>query len=130
MSNIQKFKVYDGDAEVVLAVDRAVLTPELATLINDFWGEASSRLNAQDGDVVLTVVRLFGSVTIAHMLSESAHFGMNNSNMSTYWTKRVLELEHEGWPNAEGLGIRIIEACVDVPDFLSVEIEELDAETH
>jgi len=123
---IQHFKISDNEAEVVLAVDRTVLTPELATEINNFLSSASERLNEQDGDVVLTVVRMFGSVAIAHMLSEGpAHFGMNRADQSKYWTEKVLELEYEGWPTAEGLGIRIIEACVDIPDYFSVEMEEL-----
>jgi hypothetical protein len=129
-SVIKNFKITYGEEEVVLAVDMAVLTPELATEINNFWGNSSNRLDEQDGDVVLTAVRLFGSAAIRHMLAEGgAGFGLHNAKFSSFWTAKVLELQCEGWPSAEGLGIRIVEACVDVPDFFSCEMEEVDAGT-
>lgn len=129
MSNIRKFKISADENNVVLAVDMAVLTQELAAEINNFWGSPSARLAEQDGDVVLTVVRLFGSEAIGSLLEEGgAQFGESSAAMSKYWTEKVLELQGEGWPSAEGLGIRIVEAYVDVPDFFSCEMEEVDAE--
>ena len=110
-----------SDAEVTLQVDFDVLTPELATEINDFWSGANQRLRAEDGSVVLAVVRMFGQVAINHFLADGgASFGPTSD---PYWTQQVIKALGEGWPDVDGLGILIMAAEVSVLDYEDVSLE-------
>ena len=112
-----------SDAEVTLQVDLDVLTPKLATEINEFWAGANQRLRAEDGDVVLAVVRMFGQVAINHFLADGgASFGPTSD---PYWTRQVIEAQGEGWPDVDGLGILITAAEVFFFDYEDVFLEAL-----
>lgn len=136
MSGARNLKTYRvtapdfDDAEVTLDVDHAVLTPELATEINQFSGSAMARvrLSEQRNDVVATVIRLFGANAISYF------FGTGGADLVTHrvedserWTQRVIAAQCEGWPDFKALGIRIKTALVVAPGFLEVQLEEATA---
>ena len=130
MSNIKTFAVtasWFNDAKVVLQVNQDVLTPELASEINSFWGDADSRLTDEDGDVVKTVVRLFGARAIACFMEQGgADFGEKRPGIGKWWTQKVIDEQHEGWPDAENLGILITSCEVSSVGFDDVELEAID----
>ena len=110
------------DAQVRLQVDFDVLTPELATQINRFWSGADDRLGAEGGDVLRTVIRMFGELAIRHIAADGgASFGQTED---IYWTKKVLK-HYEGWPDAQELGILITAAEVSVVDYDDVTLEAI-----
>lgn len=129
MSTIKKYQVCVEGNSVTLEVDTQILTTELAIAINSFWSGSKERLHAQGMDVVLAVVRLFGVNAICCMRDETAKdFDIHDIDASRYWTKRVLKVQEEGWPDADGLGIRIVAADL-MPDFdyFDAELTEVDA---
>lgn len=112
------------DYEVTLEVDHDLLTAELATEINEFWGGDDDRLEAENGDPVKAVLRFAGSCLINQMLREGgADFDKSNDTMSTYWTGWLTN--QEGWPHADELGIRCIAAEVLTPCFDDLELNEI-----
>ncbi len=114
-----------NDAEVVLLVDHDVLTVELATEINEFWGSASDRLSDEDGDVVKAVVRLFGARAIACLMEQGwADFGDGRPDINLWWTQKVIDEQGEGWPDVAGLGILIQSCGVESVGFDDVSLEE------
>lgn len=128
MSTLKRYQVsFDDDASVTLEVNTEVLTVDLAHIINSFWSGAEERIVEQGMDVVLAVVRLFGVCAIQSMTHEEAgDFDVHNVNASSYWTDRVIEMQVEGWPDAEGLGIRIIEANLRPSyDYFDAELQEV-----
>lgn len=112
-----------GIAEVTLEVDLDVLTPALAAEINNFWSGAKERLQAEDGDVVRTVVRMFGEAAIRHFMADGgASFGpcpWGDRQM----TAEVLKAQVEGWPDIDGLGIGITAAEVSAVEYHDVTLE-------
>ena len=123
MSNLKTYRVkadwYD-DAEVTLRVNHDILTPELATQINQFWSGEGDRLGQEGGDVVRAVIRLFGSAAIAFFISDGAQMGGGNSR---YWTERVIKAQHEGWPDVDSLGILIGAVFVGSVGYDDVSLE-------
>ena len=123
MSNLKTYRVkadwYD-DAEVTLRVNHDILTPELATQINQFWSDDGGRLEQEGGDVVRAVIRLFGSAAIAFFISDGAQMGGGNSR---YWTERVIKAQHEGWPDVDSLGILIGAVFVGSVGYDDVSLE-------
>lgn len=123
MSSIATYRVvatWFNDAEVTLQVDHSVLTKELANLINEFWGGDEDRLAQENGDVVRAVVRLFGTRAISFFMADG---GAGLSVESRYWTEKVIQAQHEGWPDCSGLGILIVAASVDSVDYDDVTLE-------
>jgi hypothetical protein len=131
MSTLKTFRVStnSGDQEVTLEVDMDKLTPALATTVNNFWGEASDRVHAEDGNVVHAVVRLYGARLIREMLDDGgASFGKSSEDLQRAWTQRMRA--EEGWPSSDGtphgeLGIRVMDAEVEAPNFDSVDLDEV-----
>lgn len=125
MSTTATYKVvatwFDG-SEVTLQVDLDVLTKELATLINEFWSDADERLRGENGDVVRAVIRLFGSVAISYFLSRGG-VTFSKKQDGRYWTQAVIDAQHEGWPDFDGLGILITDASVDSACYDDVTLE-------
>jgi hypothetical protein len=123
----RRYMIRDTDVNIVLLeIDHAMLTPELAAEINDFWSGASERLSDQAGDVVQTVIRLFGANAIVHMQREGGvDFSEGSADRSEAWTRDVVAAQVEGWPEVEHLGIRIVEAYVTAPDYFGVTLEAL-----
>lgn len=108
-------------AEVTLQVDFDVLTVELATEINNFWGHPEYRPREENGDVQRTVVRMFGEAAIRHFIADGdASFG---STTDPYHTAAVIAAQGEGWPDAKALGILITAAEVPMVDYEDVELE-------
>lgn len=113
------------DAQVTLQVDLNILTPALATEINQFWSDDDWRLRKEDGDVVRTVVRMFGRKAIAYLMGIGGA-EISNKTGDDFWTRSVLSDDDEGWPECKDLGILIIEASVDMCDYDDVELEEVN----
>jgi hypothetical protein len=132
-TGIIQYKVKEvwKDYEVTLEVNHALLTVEVATLINQFWSEDHWRLAAENGDVVRTVIRLFGSTMIQMMLSEGgaqfSHTTRAGDHPGPYWTADLHN--EEGWGGTQGgtpygfCGIRVIAADVQALSFDDVELE-------
>ena len=126
MSNLKTYRVtadWYGDAEVLLQVDHDVLTPELATEINQFWTGADGRLAAEDDDVVRTVIRMFGAAAIRCFMDDGGARIRPSKNGDRHRTAEVLKAQVEGWPDVDGLGILIMEANVSVVDYDDVALE-------
>lgn len=126
MSNTKTYIVtasFFSDAGVTLLVDHDVLTPELATEINTFWSGASGRLREENGDVVCTVVRMFGAAAIRYFMNDGGARFAPSSEDSHHWTAEVLKAQMEGWPDLDGLGILILSAQVDAVDYDDVLLE-------
>ncbi|ARB26527.1 uncharacterized protein DUF2528 [Pseudomonas tolaasii NCPPB 2192] len=135
--NIKRYLVKETwkEYEVTLEVNHDVLTKETASLINGFWSNAGDRLSAENGDIVRTVIRLFGQTMIYRMLSEGgASFSittkhcMTGDNPGHFWTQDLHN--EEGWggnePGPYGFcGIRVIAADVDTPSYDDVELVEV-----
>ena len=126
MSNITTYRVAAdsfSDAEVTLQVDLDVLTPALAAEINNFRSHPKDRLQAEDGDVVRAVVRMFGEAAIRHFMADGgASFGpcpWGDRQM----TAKVLKAQVEGWPDIDGLGIGIVGAEVAAVGYDDVTLE-------
>jgi hypothetical protein len=126
MSNFTTYRVAAdsfSDAEVTLQVDLDVLTPALAAEINNFWSHPKDRLQAEDGDVVRAVVRMFGEAAIRHFMADGgASFGpcpWGDRQM----TAEVLKAQVEGWPDIDGLGIGIVGAEVSAVGYHDVTLE-------
>ena len=122
------YRVYQEwhEHEVVLEADHDVLTPELATLINQFWSDDDERLDVYDGDPVKAVIHFAGTCLINQMLCEGgADFDKSNDTMSTYWTGWLTH--QEGWPPADQLGIRCVAAEVTTPRFDDLSMDEIAA---
>lgn len=122
MKNFKIEATWFNDAYVIVEVNPEVLTPELATMINQFWSDSDSRLAAENDDVVRAAIRLFGTMAINWFMENG---GGDYYCRDDYWTNRVLE-NSEGWPgDAESLGIRLTEISVNTPSFDDCEIEEI-----
>lgn len=135
--NIKRYLVKETwkEYQVTIEVNHDVLTEETASLINGFWSNADDRLSAENGDVVRTVIRLFGQTMIYRMISEGgASFSITTKNLMTgdnpgpIWTEDLHN--EEGWggnePGPYGFcGIRVIAADVDTPSYDDVELVEV-----
>lgn len=116
---------WDEYSEVTLQVDLDVLTPALATEINQFWSDAEFRLQCEGGDVVRTVVRMFGRKAIVYMMGIGGA-EVSNEDGDDLWTRSVL-MNSEGWPDCKDLGILITQASVAMCGYEDVELEEVEA---
>lgn len=139
-SNIKRYTVEESwkDYSVTLEVDHSILTPERATMINDFWSNNSWRKSEEEGDVVRAVIRFAGSNLIYMMLrqggtdfNEKTRGPIFDVSPGPIWTQDLHE--EEGWGGSEQgnpfgwCGIRCVAASVDVPGFDDVELKEEQA---
>ncbi|MDH4585611.1 DUF2528 family protein [Pseudomonas sp. BN415] len=137
-ANIKRYVVSDqiGDDQVTLEVNHDLLTEELATMINQFWTDSRSRVAEEQGDVVRTVIRLFGEWMINKMLAqggaeftEKSRNPLSGDNPGPYWTADIHN--EEGWGGTvEGslfgrCGIRCVAASVYVIDFDTLQVDEV-----
>ena len=128
MSSVKTWRVsaYRTGDDVLLRVDHGVLTPELAYRINGFWSAGALRLIEEGGDVVRTVIRLFGAGALQHLLKEGgASFGTDNETAGTICTGSTMDWLGEGWPPVGDLGIRIVAASVNAISFSDVDLQEV-----
>lgn len=126
---IKKYRVTDeAENYVELQVDTDVLTPELAAEINEFWGDAESRLFEEDDDVVAVVARLFGVMALRYFQREGS-VAMSpplHEDTTHFWSNRVINFAVEGWPSTSfELGITIVDAFVEPVDFDNVRLSEI-----
>ena len=127
MSNIKTYAITAADcgsSEVQLSVNHEILTPELAAEINDFWNENDWRMQQEDGDVVRTVIRLFGAKAIFYLLGiGGADISPTSAEEREWWTNSILEAQVEGWPTYAELGIQLVSASVVSVGFDDVDLE-------
>ena len=128
MSSVKAYCITAADfdfSEVRLSVNRDLLTPELAKKINDFWNENDWRLSKEDGDVVRTVIRLFGAIAISYLQGiGGADISAAREEDRKMWTESILNAQAEGWPSYQELGIQLVSANVMCVDYEVVELEE------
>lgn len=137
-SNIKRYIVKEvwKEYEVTLEVNHARLTPEVATMLNNFWSDSKDRLRTESGDPVRAVIRYFGKTMINMMLSEGGSSFCIDKGKSNYfgcpgpiWTKDLHE--EEGWGGSIDndpygwCGIRVVAAEVEAPGFGDVELAEV-----
>jgi hypothetical protein len=126
MSNVKTYIVtasWFEDSGVTLRVDHDILTPEVATEINTFWSGADGRLADENGNVVRTVVRMFGAAAIRFFMDDGgARFGPRSED-DRHFTAQVLDAQIEGWPDLDSLGILILTAEVSAVDYDDVTLE-------
>ncbi|MBX3588757.1 MAG: DUF2528 family protein [Ramlibacter sp.] len=117
---------YGDDNEIVLEIDPAVLTLEIAAEINNFYGPvaAKRRLEDQAGDLLAAVARLFAACALFCATADGgADFSEGDTRQAEALVKDTLQQEAEGWPTYESLGIRIVSAYVDAPSYEGVTLE-------
>lgn len=136
-TTIKRYAVKESwkDYSVTLEVDHSILTPERATMINDFWSDHTWRARAEDGDAVRAVIRFAGSCLINMMLRNGGSSFTQTSDASPFdnpgpvWTEDLHE--EEGWGGKDPstpfgwCGIRVVAADVEAPGFDDVELEEV-----
>lgn len=135
MSMIKTFKVcaeYNDEMFVVLQVDMSKLTPALASEVNNFLGDAEYRVFSEDGNVVKAVIRLYGARVMRLMLSEGGCSITATRSPLTAQAWTVAMQAEEGWPGPDGtpsgaMGIQVIEAQVEVPNYDGVELSDITA---
>ena len=133
-NNIKRYRVFEpmSDYEVTLEVDHDTLTPELAQQINKFWTCHEDRAEAEDGDPVRTVIRMFGSEAAVMMVSDGwggASFGTLNEEAGARWSIKFRDQEGWGGENDTpfGLcGIRIVAASAQPPGYDEFELHQVD----
>lgn len=134
--NVRRYTVKDTwkEYEVTLEVNHDILTVARAEEINSFWSDDDHRLDQLDGDVVKTVIQLFGQNAICLYLNENgANFG-DADNWLINKCSQELRGE-EGWGGESEIennpygwcGIRIVGADVDMPSFEDLELTEASA---
>ncbi len=135
--NIKRYLVKEvwKEYQVTLEVNHDLLTVQVATEINNFWSGAKDRLDTESGDIVRTVIRLFGQTMIYRMLSEggaifstSTRSCITDENPGRFWTEDLHN--EEGWGGTDPCpygfcGIRVIAADVDTPSYEDVELAEV-----
>jgi len=98
------------DVAVTLEIDLDVMTPEVATEINNFWGGADDVLDAADGDIVQAAARRAASRLLWLLLdANDADDAMAEFN------------QLEGWPPNGAHGIRIVD--FELPTIGAVELD-------
>lgn len=135
-AEIKRYIVKDDwkDYEVRLEVNHSILTPERAQLINDFWGGNEDRLDDCGGNVVKTVIKLFGQTAICTFLNDGGACFRPSPEWVGNHQSRALR-EQEGWGGeGEGgekngefgwCGIRVLAADVEMPRFDEMDVQEL-----
>lgn len=117
---------FADDNEIVLDVDPAVLTLDVAAEVNNFQGPriAQARLDDQKGDLLATVARRFGAAAMFCMAGNGGVLiDEAETEAAAQYVKNTLQQEYEGWPMHEQLGIRIVSAYVNAPSYDDVTVE-------
>ena len=129
MSTERFFEITWNDMAVVIGVNTSVLTPDVATEINEFLSSPDSRLRQCDGDVYVVVARMFASYFFRWAIEQGGIMGEYGGSYDG-WVKSTLAWVNEGWPAYKECGIRIVsaDADVDLPSFDSVDAFEMDRE--
>lgn len=121
---IRRFR-YDLDIHsVILAINTAVLSEEMAHEINNFLSGNEDRLERSDDDVYRVVGRMFAYGLIGYMVTIGG--GVVSEDSGPEFVKSVLDYFGEGWPDADQLGIAIEDAYVEFPEESSMDDEELE----
>ncbi|MFZ2986605.1 DUF2528 family protein [Ideonella sp.] len=99
----KKFQFSLGcENSITVQVDTTVMTPEIATEVNNFWSGAEGVLRASKGDIIQAVARRALSVLVDNVLA-----GWNLAYCAEELGKQ------EGWPEAHGITV----IGYEFPDF-------------
>lgn len=116
-----RFRITNHDGfEATIDADLSILTTELATEINTFWGGAEDRLRDQGGDVQKTVVRLFGARVLNEIAAEGG--GDIDPHGSAIYTRQLLD--EEGWPGSDWKGLLMVRAETPTVDYFDFTMTE------
>lgn len=113
---IRRFRYQHEDYDLVLELDTAILTEEMAHEINDFRSESESRLDTCEGDIFRVVGRMFALGAFGYMAEIGGAF-ITDRDLGREFVRSILDRFSEGWPDIETLGISIVEAYVPSFDF-------------
>ena len=121
---VRCFKYSHDESDLVLEVDTSILTEAMAHEINNFLSEASSRLQTCDGDIYRVVARLFALGAFGYMAEIGGAY-IDDRAVGREFVNSILSKFAEGWPDADELGIFIVEAYVPSFDFNDLREEEV-----
>lgn len=121
-----KFRITSSvldDASLVLLVDDEIMTEAMAHEINKFWSSSEYRLQAQDGDIIAVVAKMFGERVFQYLSGEDGGYAYSSEECARYLSYVLRDIQ-EGWPDEEHLGITIMK--IEFPSVTDyVEIEKL-----
>lgn len=113
MNMLRKFRLEAGfDCSITLQIDTAIMTEELAKLVNEFWSDSVEVYAASNGDSIEAVAR-----QAAPFLLVSLSQGYNKYGACAELAQQ------EGWP--EKHGISICDYVSPDLDSASLDVEEL-----
>lgn len=111
---------YDVIYDVVIEVDHDIMTDELLHEINNFWSGNSERLEKEDGDVLIAVLKMLTQVVLQQVMETGR--GVRGIIRLFDWVHNGIE----GWPAMDGsAGITILavdEVIIDTDLMLVGEI--------
>lgn len=116
----KKYTIEWNDFTAVFAVDHSVMTDEKLHEINNFWGDEDLRLDDENGDITMAVLKMLAGVCFNLQVS----YDLNTWGvMSRFdWDD---DAGVEGWPKMDGTyGIMIL--SVDKVEF---DANDMDAKT-
>ncbi|WP_369436604.1 DUF2528 family protein [Serratia marcescens] len=120
MNTIKRYDItwnaHEDSPVLIVEIDHSVCTNEHLHQINNFFCEHEYRLTANDGDIVVTVLKMLAVECFAMQVTE----GWNAYGLICQFK----DGNNEGWPPMDGSqGIKII-SC-DVPE---VNWDDMDVE--
>lgn len=99
---------WNGDFEVKVEVDHAIMTDKILHEINNFWSEAESRLDDNDGDICVSVLKMLASVCMSEILQNQ--YTVEGIINQFDWDATFGQRGIEGWPKMDGsAGIKIVD---------------------
>ena len=118
MPNIKKYTIREwNNNEAVFVVDHDKATDKLFHEVNNFFCDAKSRLDDEDGNVTVAVLKMIAKYCFTEQVSNPLN---NYGIMSHFGTDERPEKYVEGFPRLDGsFGILLLR--VDVPE---IEIDD------
>lgn len=130
MTSIQSYTVEHEwhDHSVTLEVDHTIMTPDLAKEHLDYWSGSTEFQQAEQGDAVRAVIRLFGSSLMARIL-EQGGASFSGGEAADIWSREQQNAEGWGGSSRESpfglVGIRAVSADVEGIGFDDVRLKEI-----
>lgn len=129
MTDIKRYKVEHEwhDHSLTLEVDHSIMTLALAKEHLDYWSGSAEFQEAEGGDAVRAVTRLFGSSLMARMLEQGGS-SFNGGEAADIWSREQQEAEGWGGSTKESpfghVGIRVVSADVEGVGFDDVTLKD------
>jgi Protein of unknown function (DUF2528) len=106
------YEVSDGEATLTLEIDTAVLSAELATMINNFWHGSKQVLERSGGDIYQAVARRAARPLFIFLSQGFTSEGAMDSLCDS-----------EGWPPISQLGIKMVDSYLPTFNATDVKID-------